>query len=64
MKGPELKRARTLLAELISHLDEPHISSRTATAHGAYGYIGLTDAALLSIAKTLAIPVLTDDVLC
>ena len=47
-----------------SRLDEPHISSRSATAHSAYGHLGLTDAALLTIAKTLAIPVLTDDVLC
>lgn len=43
-----------IATELIGRLEEPHVSSRTAAAHSAYAYLGLTDAAILTVARTLA----------
>lgn len=61
LSGPESALARHALKELLTTLDEPVISSIRAATNVHYTRLGLTDAAVIELARELNLTVLTDD---
>jgi predicted nucleic acid-binding protein len=61
LTGPERKRARLVLKETISLLNEAEMSSARAAEDRLYQGLGLVDAAIGAVARSHKCTVLTDD---
>jgi hypothetical protein len=61
LSGGERLKARRLLKEMLTTLEEPEMPSARAAEHGVYQDLGLADAAIASVARDQACAVLTDD---
>jgi len=61
MKGQELEEARAMLHDAISHMDELPFASLEACQSAYYRRLGLTDAAIVLVAKRQGCSVMTND---
>ncbi|HEX3683927.1 MAG TPA: PIN domain-containing protein [Bryobacteraceae bacterium] len=61
LDAKERQTAREILKQLIHHVTEPELRSSVASEHRFYPHLGLTDAAIASVAQEHDCLVLTDD---
>jgi hypothetical protein len=61
LSGPELLKARNILKEMLTILQEPPLPSVLAAQSKPYDRLGLVDAAITSLARECKCAVLTDD---
>lgn len=61
LPGPERSRARQVLKSTVEILNEPAISSATASQGANYGRLGITDSAIAVVGRQNKCAVLTDD---
>jgi hypothetical protein len=61
LRGREGLHVRQLIKETLSLLEEPTIPSAKAAEHDVYPKLGITDAAIATVAREHDCTVLTDD---
>jgi len=61
LSGQERVLAREVLRRIVREIDESPVSSRTASGHGLFPALGVTDSAIAAAAAELDCAVLTDD---
>jgi hypothetical protein len=61
LDGEERQTARKILKQFIHQVTEPEMLSSVASEHRFYPYLGITDAAIASVAQEYDCLVLTDD---